>query len=456
MCGIFGVFGNKDAADLTYLGLYALQHRGEESAGIIVSNEGRLTGISGMGHVADVFTKDSLISLKGASSVGHVRYSTTGSSAIKNVQPFMAEFQNRSIAVAHNGNFVNTVSLKNSLEEEGSIFQSTMDSELVVHLIAKSKKGSIKEKVADAMSRLRGAYSIVLLTRDKLIAIRDPNGVRPLCLGKLGSSYVVSSETCAFDLVKAEYVRDVEPGEILIIDKNGVESFKPLKKENKSACIFEYIYFARPDSNIFGGNVYFTRKQLGRQLAKESPADADIVLAVPDSGNYAALGFAEESGLKLEMGIVRNHYIGRTFIQPVQSSRELGVKVKLNPVKEVIKGKKIAVIEDSIVRGTTSKTRIKTLRDAGAKEIHMRVSCPPIKSPCFYGIDFPSREELVANHKDVDEIAKMLGLDSLKYLSLDGMLKSMPSPGEGFCLACFTGEYPIEVDADIGKGCCGE
>ncbi|MFH1283264.1 MAG: amidophosphoribosyltransferase [bacterium] len=456
MCGIFGVYGNKEAVDLTYLGLYALQHRGEESAGIVASDKNQLKGVVDMGIVSEVFDRDSLQKLQGEISIGHVRYSTTGSSVIKNAQPFVAEFSNASIAIAHNGNFVNSANLRTKLEEEGSIFQSTMDSELILHLIARSKKADFKEKIFDAFSQVRGAHSILILTKNQLIAARDVNGFRPLCLGRLGDTYLVSSETCAFDLIKAKYIRDIEPGEVLVIDDKGLNSYKPSESEKKSFCIFEFIYFARPDSNIFEGNVYFTRKELGRQLAKEWPVDADIVLAVPDSGNYAALGFAEESGIKLEMGIIRNHYVGRTFIQPLQKIRDLGVKVKLNPVQEVIKGKKIVIIEDSIVRGTTSRIRIKTLREAGAKEVHMRVSCPPLISPCFYGIDFPTKDELIASHNSVSDITKLLDLNSLGYLSLEGMLKAMPIKGEKFCTACFTGEYPVEVDKNVNKRCCGE
>lgn len=449
-CGIFGVFGHKDAAKLTYLGLYALQHRGQESAGIVVSDGKNIKHWRGMGLVSEVFTKESLEGLAGKFAIGHVRYSTTGSSTMKNVQPFIVEYFGTSLAVAHNGNIVNAAQLREKLESSGSIFQSTMDSELLIHLIAKSK-GNFEEKVSNSLNKLKGAFSILLLTENQFVAARDPHGFRPLCLGRIDGAFVVSSETCALDLINAEYLRDIEPGEIVFFDEKGLRSIKPFPKNKPSFCIFEYIYFARPDSNIFEGNVSIARENLGKQLAKEYPAKADIVIPVPDSGTYAALGFARESGIPFEMGLVRNHYVGRTFIQPSQEIRDLGVKIKLNPVSEVLKGKRVIVIEDSIVRGTTSRIRIKALREAGAKEVYMRVSCPPLRSPCFYGIDFPTKEELIASSLTVKEIGRHIGVDSLGYLSLEGMLNSMPIPGNKFCTACFTGKYPVSIKRKISK-----
>jgi len=449
-CGIFGVFGHKSAAELTYLGLYALQHRGQESAGIVVSDGVSIKSVRGMGLVSEVFAGDSLKGLSGRNAVGHVRYSTTGSSSIKNVQPFIVDYFGSSLVVAHNGNIVNAMHLKQSLEESGSIFQSTMDSELLVHLIAKAK-GDFRQKVAQSLLKLKGAFSILIQTEKQFVAARDPQGFRPLCIGKLNDAYVVASETCALDIIHAQYVRDVEPGEVIFFDENGMHSVNPFKETKHAFCIFEMIYFSRPDSDIFGGNVSLARENLGRYLAKESPAKADIVVPIPDSGIYAGLGFSRESGIPFEMGIVRNHYVGRTFIQPEQNIRDLGVKIKLNPVKEILKGKSAVVIEDSIVRGTTSRTRIKALKDAGLKEIHMRVSCPPLKHPCFYGIDFPTEEELIASSLSVKEIAKKIGVDSLNYLSIGGMLDSMPTKGTEFCTACFTGKYPVPIKGKVEK-----
>lgn len=451
-CGLFGIYGNKNASKLTYFGIYSLQHRGQESAGIVVSDEHNFTNHKGMGLVSEIFTHERINALKGHIAIGHVRYSTTGSSTIVNAQPFLAKCSGEYIAIAHNGNLVNTCQLHKELESKGAIFQSSMDSEIIVHLIAMSKEKKFEQKLIEAIKKIKGAYSLLLLTKDKLIAVRDPLGFRPLCLGKHNSSYVVASETCALDIINAKYIREIEPGEILIIDKDGLKSITPFKNTKKHAfCIFEYIYFARPDSNIFGKNVYITRKRLGRQLAKEWPVDADIVLAIPDSGNYAALGYAEEMKIFFEMGIVRNHYIGRTFIQPFQEIRDLNVRIKLNPIKEVVRNKKIVVVEDSIVRGTTSRIRMKTLYNAGAKEIHMRISCPPLRYPCFYGIDFPTRQELVAASHSVEEIRKSIGVNSLGYLSLEGLLEAMLLPKEEFCTACFNGKYPISPKETVSK-----
>jgi amidophosphoribosyltransferase len=451
MCGIFGIYGHKDAARLTYLGLYALQHRGEESAGIVVYNGEKVKSHNGMGLVGDVFNEKIIKSLHGNTAVGHVRYSTTGSSISKNIQPFLVAHRKGHIAIAHNGNLVNTLQLRRGMEEKGSVFQTTMDSELIVHLIAKSEAKDKEHVVIDALSQLEGAYSIVLMLNDTLIGARDPYGFRPLCIGKIDGAYILVSETCALDLIQAEYVRDVEPGEIVFIDSKGISSINPLPQKKHAFCIFEYIYFSRPDSNIFSKNVYLTRKQLGKQLAREYPAVCDLVMPIPDSGNYAALGFAEETRIPYEIGMIRNHYIGRTFIQPSQFIRDFRVKVKLNPIKDALKDKSIVLVEDSIVRGTTSKARVKTLREAGAKEIHMRISCPPIRFPCFYGIDFPTKRELIASNRTVESIKDFIGLDSLKYLSLEGMLKSMLLPKDEFCTACFTGNYPTDLPRKISK-----
>jgi len=451
MCGIFGMFDCKDAARMNYLGLYALQHRGEESTGIAVTNTKTIKSSRAMGLVCDTFDEKTIRSLKGNTAVGHVRYSTTGSSNLRNTQPFVVHHKMGDIAIAHNGNLTNTYTLRGTMEANGSIFQSTMDSEIIAHLITCSRAKGHKSRVISAIQRLEGAFSLVLLVDGLMVGARDPHGFRPLCLGKLGGSYVLASETCALDLVKAAYVRDIEPGEVVFIGKNKFESVKPMRPAKKAMCIFELIYFSRPDSNIFGTNVYETRKRLGVNMAKESKIDCDLVMPVPDSGVYAAIGYAQESGLPFEMGMIRNHYVGRTFIQPSQNTRDFRVRVKLNPIKDSLKGKRVVVIEDSIVRGTTSKARVKTLREAGAKEIHMCVSCPPIISPCFYGIDFPTKKELIANNRSIEWIRDYIGLDSLHYLSLDGMLDAMELPREDFCTACFTGKYPTKLPAKITK-----
>lgn len=444
MCGVFGVIGHKDAARLTYLGLYALQHRGEESAGIVAYDGKRVCSHKDMGLVGDVFEEKTIKFLRGDLAVGHVRYSTTGASHAKNIQPFLVNHKKSHMAVAHNGNFTNTMKLHALLEAKGSIFQTTLDSEIIVHLLAKTENIDYKDRVIKTLSQLEGAYSLVLMLDDMLVGARDPYGWRPLCIGKLNGAYVLASETCALDLIQAKYIREVEPGEIVFISKNGLESIKAFSQDKHSLCIFEYIYFARPDSNIFGKNVYLTRKELGRQLARECPADCDLVMPIPDSGNYAAVGFAQSSKIPYELGMIRNHYVGRTFIQPTQFIRDFRVKVKLNPIKDVLRGKRVAIIEDSIVRGTTSRVRVKTLREAGAKEIHMRVSCPPLRFPCFYGIDFPTKKELIAAKHTVEWIKNFIGVDSLQYLSLEGMLDSMPKPSGEFCTACFDGDYPVK------------
>lgn len=451
-CGVCGVFGHPDAAKLTYFGLYALQHRGQESAGIVASDGKQFSEHKAMGLVPDVFSEETLQSLQGNMAMGHVRYSTTGASSITNAQPFTATHQGGSWAVAHNGNLVNIRALREELEKKGSIFQSTMDSEVVVHLLARTSGTGLEKSIAEATGRLAGAFSLLIMTRDKLVAIRDPNGFRPLCLGKLtNGAYIVASETCALDLVEAQYIRDIEPGEILIIDKDGLHSSFPHPKKKKSFCIFEFVYFARPDSDIFGNNVYSCRKKMGELLASECRVEADFVMPFPDSGNYAAIGYSQASGIPLEMGVIRNHYVGRTFIQPTQSMRDFSVRVKLNPVRSFLKGKRVIIIEDSIIRGTTGRSRIRSLRAAGAKEVHMMISCPPTRFPCFYGIDFPTGGELIASSKSVDEIRQSLDLDGLYYLSEKGLVEATGKSADSFCLACFTGKYPIPPDRDFHK-----
>ncbi|GAB4333937.1 MAG: amidophosphoribosyltransferase [Desulfobulbaceae bacterium] len=451
-CGVCGIFGHEDAAKLTYFGLYALQHRGQESAGIVASDGKRVSIHKNMGLVPEVFSENSLQKLAGHITIGHVRYSTTGESNIVNTQPFLVNFQGTPLAVAHNGNLVNSIDLRRDLERKGSIFQTTMDSEIVLHLIARSLDLGLARAIKESFACIRGAYSLLLMTRDAMIAVRDPNGFRPLCLGRLeNGGYIVASETCAFDLVQAEYIRDVEPGEVLIISRDGVESLFPWPPRRKSFCIFEQVYFARPDSDIFGMNVYTARKRMGEILAREAKIDGDFIMPFPDSGNYAAIGYSQASGIPLEMGMIRNHYIGRTFIQPTQSMRDFSVRVKLNPVRALLRDKKVIIVEDSIIRGTTGRSRVMSLRNAGAREVHMLVSCPPTCNPCYYGIDFPSNTELIAAQKSVEGIRDYLGLDSLTYLSLEGMVEATGLDRESFCLACYTGEYPVEPDRSFRK-----
>jgi amidophosphoribosyltransferase len=447
MCGIVGIYGHEEAANLTYLCLYALQHRGQESVGIVTSTGEQLHQYRDMGLVADIFTRPVLDSLPGSNAVGHVRYSTSGSSERKNAQPFVIEYKGGHLAIAHNGNLTDAVTLRNELEERGSIFQSDMDSEVIMHLIALSRGKSFEEKIVDALKQVEGAYSLVFLDEDTLIVARDRHGFRPLVLGKKDGAVVVVSETCALDLIEADYVREVEPGEVIVVDKKGMRSYKPFDiPKKRSLCIFEYIYFARPDSLVFNRNVYEMRKGFGSQLAKEHPIDADMVIPVPDSGVPAAIGYAEESGIPFQMGLIRNHYIGRTFIEPEHEIRHFGVKIKLNPVRDLLKGKKIVVIDDSIVRGTTSKKIVSMLKKAGAAEIHVRISSPPTAWPCFYGIDTPTREELIASKKDVKVIKKFIEADSLGYLSFEGLYWfEKERPGEWYCDACFTGAYPTEL-----------
>ncbi len=444
MCGIFGVYNNNEAANLTYLGLYALQHRGQESAGIISSDGKKIFSKIGCGRVFDVFTKDKLNKLRGSCAIGHVRYSTTGESSLPNAQPFAINFSGGNLAIAHNGNICNAKLLRHRLEKEGSIFQTSSDSEVILHLIAKSKKKTLEEKIIDALTYLKGAYSLVFLTDTKLIAVRDPLGFRPLSIAKHANSYFISSESCAFDIIEARHVRDVKPGEMVVMHDNKLHSTIFSENKKNAFCIFEFIYFARPDSKIFETSVYNVRKNLGRQLSKEKPTNCDMVISVPDSANVAAVGFSEESKIPYEIGFIRNHYIGRTFIEPRQEIRDFGVKIKYNPVGETLKGKAIVLVDDSIVRGTTSKKLIKMLRKTGVKKIHHRIGSPPIKCPCFYGIDTPKMSKLIAANKSVKEIKEFFGVDTLQYLSLEGLIKATGMKKENFCLACFTGVYPIK------------
>ncbi|MBI3783634.1 MAG: amidophosphoribosyltransferase [Deltaproteobacteria bacterium] len=450
-CGVVGVFGHSEAANLAYLSLYALQHRGKESAGIVSANEGMLLSHRGLGLVNEVFNEEIIRKLKGTAAIGHNRYSTAGKTLLKNTQPFVVEYGRGSLAIAHNGNLVNAHELREHLQAQGSIFQSTVDTEVIMHLIAASRGERVIDRIIAALAQVRGAYSLVFLTPNQLIAARDPNGFRPLVLGRIKEAVVVASETCALDLIGAKYEREVEPGEVLSISDAGIESFRPFPSAPRTACVFEYIYFARPDSRVYGRNVYEVRKEYGRQLAREQPADADIVIPVPDSGVPAALGFAEESGLPFDMGLIRNHYVGRTFIEPRDNIRHFGVKVKLNAQADVLSGKRVVVVDDSIVRGTTSKKIVQMVRQAGATAVHMRISSPPTIGPCFYGVDTPTKEELIAHENSVEAIRQFITADSLGYLSERGMFAFLKS-GEtnGFCAACFTGRYPVPV-TDAGR-----
>jgi amidophosphoribosyltransferase len=447
MCGIFGIFNHPEASKLAYLGLYALQHRGQESAGIVSSDRKNMHPYIQMGLVADIFNQDNLAKLEGDIAIGHVRYSTSGVSLLKNAQPLVINYAKGPLAIAHNGNLTNACELKSKLEHEGSIFQTTSDSEVVMHLIAKANGRPLEKALKYALSKVKGSYSLIVMTPEKLVAVRDPWGVRPLCIGKLDKGYVMASESCALDLIGAEYIREVEPGEMVVVDKKGIKAHKLFEKNKDSAlCIFEYIYFSRPDSLIFGKSVHAIRRELGKRLAKETMpkiGGADLVFAVPDSANGAAIGYSQESGIPYETGLIRNHYIGRTFIEPSQHIRDFGAKIKYNTVRDILVGKKVVVVDDSIVRGTTSRKLVKMIRAAGAKEIHLAISSPPITDTCFYGIDTPTKEELIASTKSIKDIEKYLGVDSLSYLSLEGLLESTGLEHANFCTACFTGEYKI-------------
>ncbi|MEO8482086.1 MAG: amidophosphoribosyltransferase [Acidobacteriota bacterium] len=442
-CGVFGVFGHTEAANLTYLGLYALQHRGQESVGIAASDGEHLQLHKAMGYVADNFAEATFERLAGPSAIGHVRYSTAGASGINNAQPILIECAHGSIAIAHNGNLVNAQELRDRLVSQGSIFQTTSDTEVLLHLYARSKAATIEDALIEAVSQAQGAFSLVLLTKDRMIAVRDPHGFRPLTLGKLGDAYVVSSETCALDLIDATWIRDVEPGEMLVIGPDGPKSLRPFPPAPSAHCIFEHVYFARPDSYVFGQSVNEVRTEFGRRLAREQPAVADVVVPIPDSGVCAATGFAEESGLPLKMGLIRNHYVGRTFIEPHQKVRHFGVRVKLNPVRSILTGQRVVLVDDSIVRGTTSRKIVKMVRAAGATEVHMRISCPPTISPCFYGVDTPRRSELIAATHTLEEIRRYIGADSVGYLTVEGLLTSVGPTRGAYCTSCYTGRYPV-------------
>jgi amidophosphoribosyltransferase len=453
MCGVFGIHNHPEAANLAYLGLHALQHRGQESAGVVSSDEGTMHAVRKMGYVADVFNKTRLKRLPGRIAVGHVRYSTAGGSLPKNVQPLTAELRTGAICIAHNGNLVNAEGLRDELETQGSIFSSNADTEVILQLMARSQERALVDRLAHALSRVRGAYSLVISSGGQLVAARDPHGFRPLVLGRVPGpevTWVVASETCAFDLIGAERVRDIEPGEIVSIDAEGLVSSR-LPSREVSPCVFEHVYFSRPDSTIDGVSVYEARIRMGKALSEEHPVDADVVIPVPDSGVVAAMGYARAAGTPFEMGLIRNHYVGRTFIEPRDSIRDFGVKLKLNAVPEVLRGRRVVVVDDSIVRGTTSRKIVKMLREAGAKEVHVRISSPPVNNPCFYGIDTPTRAELIASSHSPEEVARYITADSVAYLSPEGLVASVGGPQSAFCTACFTGEYPVEVEQGSGR-----
>ena len=452
MCGVFGIYGHEEAANLTFLGLHALQHRGQESAGIVTNQSGKFNRHVSMGKVSDGFDAETIDKLPGASAIGHVRYSTSGSSEVRNAQPFSFDYAHGAISISHNGNLVNADQVRKRLVASGSIFQTSSDSEVLVHLLAQARQPQTIDRLVSALRQVTGAYSLLILTESRMIAVRDPHGFRPLVMGKLKDSVVFSSETCAFNLIEAEYVREIEPGEIVICDKDGVKSYKPFEAtgdpEPKKVCVFEHVYFARPDSHQNDLSIYRNRVDMGKALAKESPAEADVVLAVPDSGVPAAMGYAEASGIPFEVGLIRSHYVGRTFIEPQDSIRHFGVRLKLSPVEAVVKGKRLVVVDDSLVRGTTSKKIVSMLRAAGAKEVHLRISAPPTTFPCFYGIDTPTRKELIASQKSIDEIIDFVGCDSLSYLSHEGLMTSVDGragANSGYCSACFTGQYPVSA-----------
>jgi amidophosphoribosyltransferase len=447
-CGVFGIFGHPEAANLTYLGLYALQHRGQESAGICTADGHKMRISRAMGHVAEAFDQAALESLPGHIAIGHTRYSTAGESRLLNAQPIFIDCAHGQIAIAHNGNLVNASELRDRLVRDGSIFQTSSDTEVVLHLYARSREHTVEDALIESLAQVSGAFSFALLTKDRLIAARDPHGFRPLALGKLDDAYIVTSETCALDLIGATYIRDVEPGEVLIISDGGLRSLHPFPPAPLAHCIFEHVYFARPDSYVFGRSVNDVRTQLGRILAEESRVDADVVSPIPDSGVCGATGFAETSGIPMAMGLIRNHYVGRTFIQPQQAIRHFSVKIKLNPVRSVLEGRRVILIDDSIVRGTTSRKIVKMVRAAGAKEVHMRIACPPTISPCFYGVDTPNRSELIAATHTTDQVRDFIGADSLAYLSLEGLLRAVAPAGGSYCTSCYTGVYPVAFPRD--------
>jgi amidophosphoribosyltransferase len=447
-CGVFGIFGHPEAANMTYLGLYALQHRGQESAGIAASDGQQVRLSRAMGYVADTIDSETLAGLPGTIAVGHVRYSTAGESRLSNAQPILIDCAHGQIAIGHNGNLVNAGELREELVQQGSIFQSSTDTEVVLHLYARSRAKSLEDAIVESVAQIRGAFSLIMMTRDRLVAVRDPHGFRPLALGTLDGAYVICSETCAMDLIGATYVRDVEPGELIVIDERGLKSHKPFPPAQLAHCVFEHVYFARPDSYVFGRSVNEIRTNLGRVLAIEQPATADVIVPVPDSGVCAAMGYAEESGIPLRMGLIRNHYVGRTFIQPQSAIRHFGVKVKLNPVRSILEGRSVVLVDDSIVRGTTSRKIVRMVRAAGAREVHVRISCPPTISPCFYGVDTPRRSELIAATHAMGEIRDFLEADSLGYLSLEGLLASVGTGRQNYCSSCYTGVYPVAFPRD--------
>jgi amidophosphoribosyltransferase len=444
-CGVFGVFGNDEAAKLTYLGLYALQHRGQESAGIASTDGADVRVHKSLGHVQEIFTPRVIASLPGAAAIGHTRYSTAGDTTLMNAQPVVIDCNKGKIALAHNGNLTNAIEVRRRLEHRGSIFQTTSDTEVIVHLIARSSARNLSGAIADALNQVEGAYSLVLLTPDEIYAIRDPRGFRPLALGRIDGTWVVGSETCAFDLIDAEYVREVEPGEMVRISRSGIESIRFAPEKPHQYCIFEHVYFSRPDSLVFNRPVNQSRERLGHLLAREHPVAADIVAPVPDSGVPAAIGYAAESGIPFRMALIRNHYVGRTFIEPEQAIRDFGVKLKLNPVRRMLEGQRVILVDDSIVRGTTSRKIVRLVRDAGATEVHVRISCPPTISPCYYGVDTPRREELIAANQTTEEIRQFLGADSLGYLSLKSLRAAVEDTEGKFCTSCYTGSYPTEL-----------
>ena len=444
-CGVFGIFGNEEATKMAYLGLHALQHRGQESAGVASTDGTDVYVHKAMGHVQEIFTPEVIAHLPGAAAIGHTRYSTAGDTVLMNAQPVVIDCNKGKLALGHNGNLTNALELRRRLEHRGSIFQTTSDTEVIVHLIARSAARNLSGAIADALNQVEGAYSIVLLTRDELYAIRDPRGFRPLCLGRLDGAWVVASETCAFDLIDAEYVREVEPGEMVRITRCGVESIRFAPEKPHQYCVFEHVYFSRPDSLVFGRPVNLSRERLGRLLAREHPVEADLIAPVPDSGVPAAIGYAAESGIPFRMALIRNHYIGRTFIEPSQAIRDFGVKLKLNPVRRMLEGQRVVLVDDSIVRGTTSRKIVRLVRDAGATEVHVRISCPPTVSPCYYGVDTPRREELIAANHSVEEIRRFLGADSLGYLPLESLREAVEDTERKFCTACYTGNYPTDL-----------
>lgn len=447
-CGCFAVYGNPEAAKLTYLGLYQLQHRGQESAGIAVTDGERITYHKGMGHVADVFSKSVIEGLVGHAAIGHTRYSTAGDTDLKNAQPLTVSCQKGQVALAHNGNLVNASTLRRELESKGDIFQTNSDTEVIVHYFARSKQAGVPEAVADALDRVQGAYSLVMLFKDAVYGIRDPHGFRPLALGRLENAWVLASETCAFDLIGAKYEREIAPGEMVILDSRGPTFLRYAPPQPKQ-CIFEHVYFSRPDSVVFGRSVQTSREMLGRLLAREHPVEADLVVPVPDSGVAAATGYAEEARIPLKFGLIRNHYVGRTFIEPGQAIRDFGVRLKLNPVKSLLEGRRVILVDDSIIRGTTSRKIVRIVREAGAREVHLRISCPPTISPCYYGIDTPTRSELIASHNSVDEIRDFIGADSLGYLPIERLKQAVGDTQGNYCLACYTADYPTAVQGEL-------